>query len=542
MDSSGNIIKEFKEHSISEFFKKNRQMLGYSSMIKSLVTVVHEYVTNSLDACEDAEILPDIYVKLEKLADNRFKIIVKDNGPGMPKQIAGKALAMILAGTKFHRNVQQRGQQGIGAAGCTLFSQTTTGKQIHLISSLQSGKKFECDIGIDTLNNKPIINNMHDSDNPSGEHGIQIEGEFAGVKYDTSEHSVLEYLKRTALSNPHAQIIFIDPEGKEHTFLRSVVEIPQKPNAAKLHPLGLSVNDLLEEAHNSKDESIAIFMVSTFSRFSQGKLNELKNILMDINFEKKPKELTWNDSEKIIEAFKQVKWISPEATHIIPIGMAQIELTLKNILSPEFMHVIERKPKVFKGGFPFIVEAAIAYGGNSGRKTDEGYSGSILRFANRVPLLFDSGNCAITEAVKGVQWKRYGIDMEAQPVSVFVNISSVHIPYSGVGKESVAQEDEIIEEIKLAVMDAARGLQHFIHGKQKMSMYATKYKMIMRYTGQLAKDIAALTGKKTDDIYQKLQEIVSKHYSIPTDDQKDDANTNEEGVEQESAQENSEEE
>ena len=512
MDSSENIVKEFKEHSISEFFKKNRQMLGYSSMIKSLVTVVHEYVTNSLDACEDAEILPNISVKLNRTGDNRYIVIISDNGPGIPKQIIGKALAMILAGTKFHRNVQQRGQQGIGAAGCTLFSQTTTGKPIRAISGLENGKAFSCSIGIDTMHNKPIINDVIDlKDIPRG---LTIEGEFAMVKYDTSDHSVLEYLKRTALSNPHAQIVFIDPDGKEFSFLRSVDKIPEKPKAAKLHPLGLSVNDLLEEAHSSKEDMISTFLSNNFSRFSQGKVNELKELLPNIDISKKPKELQWNESEMIIDAFKKMKWISPETAHIIPIGHAQIELTLKNISNPEFMHVIERKPKVFKGGFPFIVEAAIAYGGSAGKQLEEGYTGNILRFANRVPLLFDSGNCAITEAVRSIQWKRYNIDMDMQPVSVFVNISSVHIPYSGVGKESVSQEEEIIEEIKLAVMDAARGLQHFIHNKEKLSMYANKYKTIMRYTGQLSKDLASLTGKKPDEIRSTLEKIVAKHYSL----------------------------
>ncbi len=504
------IFKEFKEHSVSEFFKKNRQMLGYSSMVRSLVTVVHEYVTNSLDACEEAGILPDIRVKVERLGDTKYRISVDDNGPGVPKGFIGKALATVLAGTKFHRNVQQRGQQGIGAAGCTLFAQITTGKPIHAVSYTDTDSGYSCDVSIDTMRNKPVVSNLV-QEGPAQHTGLSVSGEFDGVKYDTSDHGVYEYLKRTALSNPHVQIVFTDPNGQEYSFLRSVETIPEKPKAARLHPLGLTVNDMLDLAHASGNNKLSSFLTDTFSRFSQGKVNELKEIV-GIDFSMDPKKLTWDDASKLVDGFKRVRWIAPEAEHIVPIGKKYVELTLKNIINPEFMNVVERKPSVFKGGFPFIVEAAIAYGGSSGRQTDSGYTGSIMRFANRVPLLFDTGSCGITEAVKQIQWKRYGIDIDNQPVSVLVNISSVYIPYSGVGKEAISPEEEIVEEIKLALMDAARGIQHYIHGKQQLNYDTNRYKTIMRYTNQLSENLSELTGMQKEAIHEALKRLVIEHY------------------------------
>lgn len=509
-NKADDIFKEFKEHSISEFFKKNRQMLGYSGMVRSLVTVVHEYVTNSLDACEEAGILPDISVNLDRLSDTRYKVSIEDNGPGVPKNFIGKALAAVLAGTKFHRNVQQRGQQGIGAAGCTLFAQITTGKPIHAISHTSIDSGYSCNISIDTMRNKPIVGSMM-QEGPAQHTGLSVLGEFDGVKYDTSEHGVYEYLKRTALSNPHVQIKFRDPNGQEFTFLRSVDAIPERPKPARLHPLGLTVNDILDLAHTSGSNRLSSFLTDTFSRFSQGKVNELKGIV-GLDFSMDPKKLTWDDASKLIEGFKKVKWIAPEAAHIVPIGKKHIELTLKNIINPEFMNVVERKPSVFKGGFPFIVEAAIAYGGSSGRQTERGYAGNIMRFANRVPLLFDTGSCGITEAVKQIQWERYGIDVDNQPVSILVNISSVHIPYSGVGKEAISQEEEIIEEIKLALMDAARGIQHYIHGKQQLNYDTNRYKTIMRYTNQLSENLSELTGIQKGAIHEALKKLVIEHY------------------------------
>ncbi len=511
-DGADEIFKEFREHSVSEFFKKNRQMLGYSSRVRALTTIVHEYVSNSLDALEEASILPAILVRLDRIDETRYKVRVADNGPGIPKAFIGKALATVLAGTKFHRNMQQRGQQGIGAAGCTLFAQATTGKPVHVISSTGS-KAYECDVAIDTLHNKPVISNAADLDPKAAQRGLSIDGEFSSVKYDNSDHSVHEYLKRTALANPHVEITLIDPEGKEQTFVRSVETMPERPKVAKLHPLGLSVSDLFEMAHASQNNKVTSFFVETFARFSQERANELKAQLAEIDFSKSPKELTWDESEKLIAAFKAMKWIAPDASNIIPIGEERITAALQSILAPDSLHVIERKPKVFSGGFPFIVEAAIAYGGNSGKKVDGGRTGVIMRFANRVPLLFDSGSCAVTEAAKSIDWKRYGVDIESQPVSIFVNVSSVYVPYSGVGKESIAQEEEIIDEIKLALMDAARGVQRFIGNRERARESEGKYKTIARYTGQLSKDLASITGKDTDEIEGRLEKLVAKHYN-----------------------------
>ncbi len=508
------IFKEFREHSAAEFFKKNRQMLGYSGQGRSLVTLVHEYVTNSLDACEEAGILPDIEVVIKKMengsAINRYTIRVSDNGPGIPKVFVGKALATIFAGTKFHRYMQQRGQQGIGAAGCLLFSQITTGKPILVKSSTGKGKGYSCRLGLNTANNKPVINDMVDIDEDF--RGLIVEGEFADIRYESGEHSVYEYIRRTALSNPHAQIKLTDPNGQESLFVRSVKELPKRPEVAMPHPAGLSTNDLLEFAHLSQSRKISSFLVDTFARTTQNKIGELKEIDNTIDFDKDPKQMTWEDAEKLVNAFKKTKWIAPDASSVVPIGEKQIKIALKNILNPEHMSVTERKPRIFRGGIPFVVEAAVAYGGNSGKKEEEGYSGNILRFANRVPLLFDTASCAISKAANDIEWRRYNIDMETQPVSVFVNLSSVYVPYSGVGKEAIAQEDEIIDEIKLAVMEAARGVQRYVRGKERISFDANRYKAVARYVKQLSSDVGDLTGADKAKVEKRLEGIISKHF------------------------------
>ncbi len=249
--TSEEIFKEFKEHSITEFFRKNSQMLGYSGKVRSLTTVVHEYVTNGLDACEEANILPSIEVSVKELGENKYGIGVQDNGPGIPKKMVGKALASVLSGTKFHRYMQQRGQQGIGAAGCTLFALITTGKGIHVKAG--TGKEaYECDLTIDIKSNKPVATNIVDL--PGDFRGLYVYGEFGDIKYEKSDHGVYEYIRRTALSNPHVSIKLTEPDGNEVIFPRSVDTMPRRPKQIKPHPLGVSTSDLLDFARMSVEQ------------------------------------------------------------------------------------------------------------------------------------------------------------------------------------------------------------------------------------------------------------------------------------------------
>ncbi|MCC7552754.1 DNA topoisomerase VI subunit B [Candidatus Micrarchaeota archaeon] len=508
------VFSEFKEHSIAEFFKKNRQMLGFSGKTRSLTTIIHELVTNSLDASEEERILPEIHVKIEELdkEEGRYKIYVNDNGSGIPEKHLGKAMAMMLAGTKFHRFVQQRGQQGIGAAGVTMYAQLTTGKEVHLVSGYK-GDKLECDISIDFKTNKPIIKNIKKE--KTDWHGLSYEAEVSDVKYDKSTYGVYEYLKRTAIANPHTQILLTEPDGTEQLFPRSIDIIPPKPKEVQPHPLGITTSDLIDFAHHDKDNStLRQFLQSNFSRLSSSKVQELDEICPDIDFKKAPGKLEWRDAEKLVKAFQEVKWIAPSIEGIHPIGEKQIEKSMINILNPEFIEVVERKPAIFRGGIPFIVEVGLAYGGDAGRAVADRYSNDIMRFANRAPLLFDGGGCAITEAVKNVEWKRYSLrKFDEEPISVLVNISSVHIPYTGAGKQAISNEKEMVEEIRNALMEAARKLKKHLHGKIRDKERKARKKAVEKYVEQLSQDLADLAEyKKPEVLKENLSKLVEEKY------------------------------
>jgi len=219
------LAKEFQEHSVAEFFKKNKQMLGLSGKIRTMTTIIHEYVSNSMDACEEAKILPDLEIKIIELGEEYYEIIVNDNGPGLTKDTIGKALGQLLAGTKFHRMVQQRGQQGIGAAGCTMLSLMTTGKPIQVISGTAKGEPFSAELTIDPKTNSPKI--IKTEDLKKEFKGVAIKAKFKDIKYQKSEQGPLEYLRRTAIANPHAKITFVDPLGEKPFLIEHQTPFPK---------------------------------------------------------------------------------------------------------------------------------------------------------------------------------------------------------------------------------------------------------------------------------------------------------------------------
>jgi len=312
------------------------------------------------------------------------------------------------------------------------------------------------------------------------------------------------------------QITLNSPEGEKFTFPRSSDVVPQKPVEVQPHPLGLTTNDLIDFAHREREcRKLSSFLQERFVRVSAAKVEELRSLAPDVDFDKKPSDLQWHEAEKIIKAFSQVKWIAPSTDSLRPIGKEQIEKSLRNILAPEFLAITERSPKIFRGGIPFMVEAALAYGGGAGRKNGELTGSEIIRYANRAPLLFDNSGCAITEAVREIDWKRYGLkNFEEEPLSVLVNLSSVYVPYTSAGKQAISSEEEILQEIKNAIMEAARDLQRYLSGKTRERDRVERKKAILRYVSQLSRDLADLAGAgKPQEIEKMLVHLIESKYS-----------------------------
>jgi len=517
------IAKEFKEHSVAEFFKKNMQMLGLTGKIKALTTIVHEYVTNSLDACEEAKILPDIEVQIKEMGNEYYEVTVKDNGPGLTKDTVGKALGQLLAGTKFHRMMQMRGQQGIGAAGCTMLSQITTGKASQVITGTGKGNPISLEITIDPKKNQAKISNL--TEVKRAFKGTMIKAKFKGMKYVNSEQAPLEYLRRTAISNPHAQITLIEPSNKKIVFKRTLNDIPRQPIEIKPHPKGVNVDELITLAKYTKGRQVSSFLKSEFDRMGDKAVNEIqKNVSFDLK--KDPRQLTWEEAEEIVKQFKKINFISPRTDGLRPIGEERIRKSLNSIVKPEFLSVVTRRASVYSGGFPFQVEIGIAYGGEAGKGNnvvnEDGFvekKMEIMRFANRAPLLFDTGGCAITKAVQSIDWKRYGVrDFENAPITIFANLISVHIPYTSAGKQAISDEEEIMEELRLALMDSGRRAAQYIAGKRREQEKKLRKELFYRFIPEIAKALEEITKKSKSKIEKNLERLVLEKLKLEEQD------------------------
>ncbi|MBL7206483.1 MAG: DNA topoisomerase VI subunit B [Candidatus Aenigmarchaeota archaeon] len=154
-----------------------------------------------------------------------------------------------------------------------------------------------------------------------------------------------------------------------------------------------------------------------------------------------------------------------------------------------------------------IHNCGIAYGGSI-------KDANVMRFANRVPLLYKAGDCAITKAIVATKWKRYGIEMEGknitEPIIIFVHMCSVWVPYTSESKEAIANYPVILKELKLALQDAARKLSRYLSGVRKAERAAERKRIFEKYAEETAIGLEELTGKSKDKVKNKLLEIVNK--------------------------------
>jgi len=504
------LFEEFKELTASEFFRRNKQMLGFSGKIRSLTIVFHELITNSLDAAEEAGILPEIIIDLKRVDKDHYILYHKDNGPGIPEDFITKVYCTMFAGSKF-RNIQSRGQQGLGCSGCVLLSQMTTGRPVKITSGHKVGDKLkgvEMTFKMDVKKNQGLILDKKEVEVDST--GVSIELHFKDVSYSLSEQGAFEYIRRTIIANPHAKIIFRDPTGHKFIFDRATDEIPPMPKEVLPHPKGVTADDLIFLAKHTDKRRFRSLLTSSLSRMSNKRIDEIEEIT-GIDFNKRPKDMKWEEAEKIVELFQSMNFMAPPTAGLIPIGEEQIEKGMREILEPEYVKTITRKPKTYKGGVSFVIEAGIAYGGKSGRVVGEQKKAEIMRFANRVPLTFDQGSCGITEALKSIDWKRYGIkDLENAPITVFANIVSTHVPYMSTGKQSVAPEEEILHEVRQATMKIARSLQKYLNAKRAAKEEAERSKIFETYVPLILREAALLAEEDAPEYHEVLAKVTRK--------------------------------
>ena len=590
-----------RDISVSEFFAKNRHLLGFDNPRKALLTTIKEAVDNSLDACEEAGILPEIWVHVQQTGPDRYKVGVQDNGPGILKKQIPLIFGKLLYGSKFHRLRQSRGQQGIGISAAGMYGVQTTGNPVKILSKVSVRKPAHYyEIKIDTKINKPkILNGRGDGvDIDPGEkglkyidkHGIEWEEEKHGTRvtielearFVRGRGSVDEYLQQTAIANPHITLHYLDPDGNQNTYERSTDQLPPEPKEILPHPYGVEMGRLAAMLHESEPMTVTQFLISNFSRVTPGVAKRICNTAK-VSTRAGARQIDRDGADALYQAIQATKIAAPSTDCICPIGEELLLKGLHQVVPGEFYAAATRPPGVYRGN-PFQIEVALAYGGQAatqhvtrellaelieetdtrtvrqflintfnGLGTDaadriikaaklgtrtspgrlkpkeraalldamknvsmgDGQTMNVLRFANRVPLQFQHGACAITQTVLGTNWRSYGLSqsrgsLPKGPVSVMVHMASVWVPFTSESKEAIANYPEIQKEIRLGLQAVGRKLGMYLRRRQKVKQQTDRRNIFLRYLGEVATAVSTINRTSRDQLYDNLVKVAKK--------------------------------
>ena len=513
-----------KQVAISEFFEKNKHFLGFDSPVRSLITAVKEAVDNSLDACEEARILPSIKVKVRKIDSKKdiIELVVEDNGPGIPQKSIEKVFGQLLFGSRFHAIRQSRGQQGIGITGVVMYSQLTTGKPTHVKSKIATESTAAVvDIGLDTRKNKATKSNSGREiwlldDGEMKKHGLEVTTRMK-AKYQKGRQSVWQYLRMTSIVNPHAEITFIDPEGETHHWPRVTERLPGKVESIKPHPHGIELGQLQRMLTESTDSRLSVFLRTNFSGVSTRAAKELCSAA-ELDVKIKPKQMTPDQIRALLESFqgermfngKPVKLLNPPTNCLSPIEEMLIKKGLSKTIDSRYAITMTRAPNVSQGN-PYQVEVGLIFGGNMVADKQV----EILRFANRVPLMYQQGGCLLTKAIESVDWRQYGLDQAGGkgvpkgPAAILVHLASTNVQFTSEAKEALADNGEVMEEVRKAMLEMGRGLRKHLEKKKKMAKTKEKFELINDILPAIAAKSAQILNKPVPNLAGSITKIMS---------------------------------
>jgi DNA topoisomerase-6 subunit B len=507
MEIAEELARNQKAISVAEFFEKNRQILGFDSAPRALITCVKEAVDNSLDACEDGNILPDIFVQIKKNGEY-YQVAVEDNGPGIVAEEVPKVFAKLLYGSRFHILRQSRGQQGIGISAAVLYSQLTSGKPAKIISKIGPSHRAQyCEVLINTAKNEPEVVRTEEMD-WERPRGTRIELEMEGAYVRSRRQSVYGSLKNVAIVNPHARITLVEPDGNVEVFERATEALPKKPYSIQPHPEGIELGELIKLMRYTDRKKLASFLKETFS--SIGSITSLELCKMSgLDPERPPGNLDHEEAKQLLAAFKKIKVKSPPVDCLSPIGEFLIRAGLEKEYHLDFIATTVRPVSVYSGN-PFLVEVGLGYGG----ELDKEGRVDLLRFANRVPLVYQQGACAITHAIERIPWKNYslaqpgGDGIPTGPAVLLVHVASTKIPFTSESKDAIADLPEILAEVELGLKEIARKLRRYLTRQSALSERREKEEIIREILPRIARKLSDILHQDEPDIGPVVAKIM----------------------------------
>jgi DNA topoisomerase-6 subunit B len=624
MSIAQEMADKHKQIAISEFFEKNKHFLGFDTLPRSIITAVKEGVDNSLDAAEEARILPELKINISKVKGekNVLELCVEDNGPGIPRSSLEKVFGRLLFGSRFHSIRQTRGQQGIGITGVVMYGQLTTGKPTNVISKITSeATAATLSIGIDTRRNRATKSNEDRiasvwSDGRDKEHGLSVTTQMK-AKYQRGKQSVYQYLRMTSIVNPHADITLTDPDGEIFHFPRVTEKLPKIVDAIKPHPQGIHLGQLQRMLRETAEPTLQKFLQNEFSGVSKtGSVPEICE-LSGLDKNRKPNLIKPNDIKALLEAFngergylrrymvvdgrhkflekrgrackpgeriakqlerdlisamngkrlsdtvpiikKMTDWYCDESLEdllawmqkkigvgpyeesdaknwakyvrhewdprvdlmaarlypppvncLSPIEELLIKKGLSKTIDSRFVTTLTRQPMVSQGN-PFQVEVGLIFGG--GMQADSPVE--VLRFANRVPLMYQQGGCLLTRAIESVDWRQYGLEQSGGkgvpkgPAAILIHLASTNVQFTSEAKEALADNMEVQTEIRKAALDLGRGLRRHLEKRKKMAKVREKFELINDILPAIAEKSASILDKPHPNLASSITKIMN---------------------------------
>jgi DNA topoisomerase VI subunit B len=550
-DTAEILASKQREISISEFFTKNRHLLGFDSPAKALLTTIKEAVDNSLDACEEAGHAPRLVVEIRPEADTfkgltlpslegngnssgagegtqkngknktmarpasvreeRYRVIIEDNGPGIVAEQVPRIFGKLLYGSKFHSLKQSRGQQGIGISAAGMYGQLTTGKPVTVYTRTgrrQAARRMV--LVLDLKKNEPVVLS-NDETIWEIDHGTRVEITLTG-SYKRGQHSVDTYLEQTAIANPHLHLTYINPKGEKQVYANATDDLPIEAREIKPHPYGVELGLLSRMLKDTSCRNLTSFLKEEFCRVGPKTAEQIIETA-GLPARKNPRRLVQDDERHLLDAIAATRIPAPPTDCLSPIGQDLIMAGLKHGLEAAFYTSVTRPPSVYRGN-PFQIEVGLAYGGDL--PGDE--LARVMRFANRVPLLYQNSACAITKAVLTSNWRSYGLQqskgaLPGGPLVILVHIASVWVPFTSESKEAVAHYPEIIREMKLCLQEAGRQLQRYIRRRQREKEADQKHSYIQKYIphiGDALQEILLLDDGARTDVITTLTDTLER--------------------------------
>ena len=545
-------LSKITTSSTAEYFAKNLQQVGFSSPVKAVLTTLKEAMDNSLDACEEANILPEITVEIKRAnstihgnskISNKDKkslieekeeskltttqisnkntelieVIVEDNGPGLKVEDLPKVFGEYLASSKFGKGRCSRGQQGIGISAATTWAQLTNASGAEVISKTKDMRKaIKVTVDVDIKRNKGVIKKKESIkwDKP---HGLKALFRIVGRIQLKGDGGLITYLEGTALVNPHLTLHY-KLGDKEWRHIEKVSdEPPVIPPATLPHPHTMKLGEFISHAHLFDKVALSVFLKKGFSKISKKTLDDfIKNGLSPSLLKKKVQSFNDVEYKKVFQLIQKTEMANPTTRSVLTVGEEALSHSIQRIGEVDFFSVITRKPRICDHK-PVVVETAIARLLEKSLEKENTVI-RLMRFANRVPLQFDKAACAITKAVESVNWKAYGLAQQKNslplgPYVFAVSVTSPFIKFKNASKETIDASEELVEEIRRTLMQTGQKLARHIKREKKADDLERKTQYIKQFVPILVKklgDITKASNKRMEKAKKGIMTILGQ--------------------------------